>query len=280
MLGVSSESVDSDRGQTRRERLAQFLRARREALQPEDVGFPRSGRRRTPGLRREEVAVLANVGVSWYTWLEQGRNIEVSTVVVDAIAYALQLEGADFDYFYRLTGKVPVSQRSAGEDLRGSLERMLTWIQDIPAYAADRYWNVVATNTLAAAAFQTKVGSNCLKRYFTDEKYASHYPQSELAARMMVAQFRRQATAFPTDHRFELIAADLGQSSPEFRRLWQEHSVSQEPHVPTVFDHPLGQMSFETVVLTPTGGNDLTLFLYSPSPGSAWATRAILNALQ
>ncbi|WP_461515368.1 helix-turn-helix transcriptional regulator [Rathayibacter agropyri] len=279
MLEVSSESIDSNQGQPRRERLAQFLRARREALQPEDVGFPRSGRRRTPGLRREEVAILANVGVSWYTWLEQGRNIGVSTVVVNSIAEALRLDGADFDYFYHLTGKVPVSQRSAGEDLRGSFERMLAGIRDIPAYAADRYWNVVATNALAAVAFQTKVGSNCLKRYFTDEQYASHYPQRELAARMMVAHFRRQATAFPTDHRFELIAADLSESSSDFRRLWQEHSVGQEPHVPTVFDHPLGRMSFETVVLTPMGGNDLTLFLYSPSPASAWATRAVLEAL-
>lgn len=273
--------TEQGQGQGRRAWLGEFLRARREALQPEDVGLPRSGRRRTPGLRREEVAVLANVGVSWYTWLEQGRDIGVSTVVVDAIANALRLDGADLEYFYDLTGKVPASKRAAAEDLKGSLERMLASIQDMPAYAADRYWNVFATNELAAKTFQTQVGTNCLVRYFTDETYAAHYPHRDLASRMMVSQFRRQATAFATDPTFEAIAADLAERSPEFRRHWDEHSVGQEPHVATVFDHPLGRMSFETVVLTPAiGGDDLMLFLYSPSPSTAPTTIAILDQIR
>jgi len=265
----------------RRAWLGEFLRTRRDSLQPEDVGLPRSGRRRTPGLRREEVAVLANVGVSWYTWLEQGRDIGVSTVVVDAIANALRLEGADLEYFYELTGKVPASRRAAADGLRGGLERMLDGIQDIPAYAADRYWNVFATNELAAKTFETQVGTNCLVRYFTDESYASHYPHRDLAARMMVSQFRRQATAFATDPTFDRIATDLADRSPEFRQHWEHHSVGQEPHVDTVFDHPLGRMVFETVVLTPVvGGDDLMLFLYSPSPASAVATNAVLDQIR
>jgi len=278
---VTGFAAEAEQAQGRRAWLGEFLRARREALQPEDVGLPRSGRRRTPGLRREEVAVLANVGVSWYTWLEQGRDIGVSTVVVDAIANALRLDGADLEYFYELTGKVPASRRAAADDLKGSIERTLSSIQDMPAYAADRYWNVFATNELAAKTFQTQVGTNCLIRYFTDEEYAAHYPHRDLAARMMVSQFRRQATAFATDPTFESIATDLADRSTEFRRHWGQHSVGQEPHVATVFDHPLGRMSFETVVLTPTvGGDDLMLFLYSPSPATAPTTNAVLEQIR
>ncbi|MFJ4220054.1 helix-turn-helix transcriptional regulator [Curtobacterium luteum] len=278
---VKEQGTAAEQTPGRRAWLGDFLRARREALQPEDVGLPRSGRRRTPGLRREEVAVLANVGVSWYTWLEQGRDIGVSTVVVDAIADALRLDGADLECFYELTGKVPASRRAAADDLKGALERMLSSIQDMPAYAADRYWNVFATNELAAKTFQTQVGTNCLVRYFTDESYAAHYPHRDIASSMMVSQFRRQATAFPNDPVFESIASDLADRSPEFARHWRQHSVGQEPHVATVFDHPLGRMSFETVVLTPAvGGDDLMLFLYSPSPVSAASTLSILEQIR
>jgi transcriptional regulator with XRE-family HTH domain len=278
---LNVDATQVDRGLVKRARLADFLRARREILQPENVGLPRSGRRRTPGLRREEVAVLANVGVSWYTWLEQGRDIGVSTVVVNAIANALLLEGADREYFYSLLGKAPGSRRAADEQLRGSVERTLLEIVEIPAYAADRYWNVFATNELAAKAFQLQVGNNCIERFFTDEEYASHYPHRDLASRMMVSQFRRQATAFADDPMFDVIAKDLAERSPDFHRHWSLHAVDQEPHVDTVFEHAYGCMSFETVVLSPAvAGDDLMLFLYSPSPASADATRAVLNRIR
>lgn len=264
----------------RRNWLADFLRARRQSLHPEDVGLSSSGRRRTPGLRREEVAVLAHVGVSWYTWLEQGRDIGVSTVVVDAIAQALRLDGADLEYFYHLTGKVPASRRAAADDLKGTMERMLENITQIPAYVADRYWNVFATNALAAKTFNIQVGANCLERYFTDPEYASHYPHRDLAGRMMVAQFRRMSSSFPGDKTFEILASSIAEQSPEFRAQWERHSVGQEPHVDIVYDHALGRLTFESVVLTPVGGNDLMVFLYSPSPAAGNATRLALEQLR
>lgn len=139
---MASEAV-----RTRHEQLRDFLRGRRERLTPEDVGMSSVGRRRTPGLRREEVAVLAGVGVSWYTWLEQGRDITVSAEVLDAVARALLLNAAERGHLYLLAGlNPPPAGELGGGEVTPQVRQLLDAWEQRPALLRDRYWNVLACN--------------------------------------------------------------------------------------------------------------------------------------
>lgn len=257
------------RTDSRRMSLGQFLRARREQIQPSDVGLATIGRRRTPGLRREEVAALAHVGITWYTWLEQGRDIGVSTSVVDSIGEALRLEGADLQHFYELAGKQAPGHAASGTEVRSMLDRTLGGVSTSPAYVVDRYWNVVSANYLAEYIFEVRVGSNCLERFFTDPKVSARYPHRELAGQMMAAQFRRHAGVYSDDRTFGLVAEKIARISPDFRRYWDGYLVSANPHLDVVYDHhELGRLTFESVVLNPVDSDDLRVFLYHPKEGS------------
>lgn len=276
MPEVQKELGDQDPDSARRQRLGEFLRAKRAALQPEDVGLPTTSRRRTPGLRREEVAVLANVGVTWYTWLEQGRDISVSTSVLESVARTLLLEGAELEYAYRLAGKNAPERTSAAAHVKQTLMGVLNRFGEVPAYIADRHWNVLAVNDLSRYVFGLMPGSNCLVKFFTDEVYAARYPFRDTAARMMISQFRQRATAFPADSGFEQIASDLAAKSERFARLWQEHDLTADPHLEVAFDHHvLGRLTFDSVALTPIAGEDITVFLYLAHPRSDTAIRSI-----
>lgn len=265
-----------DPDEARRRRLGEFLRAKRASLKPETVGLPSTARRRTPGLRREEVAVLANVGVTWYTWLEQGRDISVSSSILDAIAGALHLEGAELDYVYTLTGKTPPERTSAGEQVKETVIEVLDRLGEVPGYVADRHWNVLAVNDLSNYLFGLTPGSNCLVKFFTDEVYAARYPFREQAGRMMVSQFRQRASDFSSDAEFERIAQDLADRSPEFAALWAAHDLTPDPHLEVAYDHAvLGRLTFDSVVLSPIAGEDVMVFLYLARPDSAEAIRSI-----
>lgn len=270
------ETGAQDPEAARRRRLGEFLRAKRASLQPHTVGLPSTGRRRTPGLRREEVAVLANVGVTWYTWLEQGRDITVSSSVLEAIAGALHLEGPELDYAYTLTGKTPPERTSVADRVKETVIGVLERFGEVPAYVADRHWNVLAVNGLGNYLFGLTPESNCLVKFFTDEVYAARYPFREQAGRMMVSQFRQRATAFPSDAGFEEIAQELAGRSPEFTALWAAHDLSPNPHLEVAYDHAvLGRLTFDSVVLSPIAGEDVMVFLYLARPDSADAIRSI-----
>lgn len=259
-----------DSAAVRRRWLGSFLRAKRESLKPSDVGLPSTGRRRTPGLRREEVAILASVGVTWYTWLEQGRDITVSTTILDSIASALHLEGQELEHLYTLAEKALPELNSANRRLTETLGRLLASIREVPAYIADRYWNVLAVNELGSYIFGLAPDSNCLVKFFTDEQYASRYPFREAAANMMVAQFRQHAASFPSDAAFQLLADELAQDSPEFAQIWKGHSMAQDPHLEVAYDHAaLGRLFFDSILLAPIDARDLMLFMYIARPGSA-----------
>lgn len=269
---ASAQPKNLDESESRRQSLALFLRARREQLRPADVGLPSSSRRRTPGLRREEVAVLANVGVTWYTWLEQGRDIGVSTSVVDAIGEALRLKGGDMDHLYELAGKHKPVRRTSAAEVRSTIGRVLESFPLSPAYAVDKYWNVVSTNPVAEYVFGISIGSNCLEEFFMNPEVTAHYPHRELAGRMMASQFRRQAGLYPGDGTFDMMAEQVAAVSEEFKKYWDSYLVGMEPHVDVVYDHrELGRLTLESVVLNPVDGDDLRVFLYLPKPGSGTA---------
>src|SRR5215475_5792615 len=144
---ATPHSLVADPDEIRRRELSAFLRSRRERLTPLQAGLPANGRRRTPGLRREEVAVLAGVGVSWYTWLEQGRDIKVSGDVLDAVARVLLLDDVERAHLYRLAGLNP-PPRSSAPSVAASpeLERLLAAWAPRPGYIRDRHWNFAAVN--------------------------------------------------------------------------------------------------------------------------------------
>jgi hypothetical protein len=214
--------------------------------------------------------VLANVGVTWYTWLEQGRDISVSPAVLDSIASSLALEGQELEHFYTLTGKSLPEKNTANGTVVETLTRLLSALGDVPAYVADRYWNVLAVNELSHYIFGLSPHSNCLVKFFTDATYASRYPFRDVAGQMMVAQFRQRAASFPSDPQFELLADELALESTTFAKLWAEHDMSQAPHVEVAYDHSsLGRLFFDSVLLSPIDAGDLMLFMYLARPESA-----------
>ncbi|MGI5338036.1 helix-turn-helix transcriptional regulator [Streptomyces sp. CA-181903] len=247
-------ATDTPSASGRRERLRGFLRSRRARLAPEDVGLPPAARRRTPGLRREEVALPAGVGVSWYTWLEQGRPINVSADVLDAIARALRLDEPEREHLYLLTGLNPpppvgVPRAQVTPELRRLIE---VW-SPRPAVLLDRYENIVAVNGAARAVFgYTDTDRNCLVAFFTNARYRALHTHWEAVAPGVVAAFRAAAARHPDDPAFDRIAEGLRAVSPEFDALWARHDVGVPGQVVKAVRHPeMGELFFDTTTLAP-----------------------------
>ena len=218
---------------TRRTELAAFLRAQRSRLVPADVGLPEgsaSGRRRTPGLRREEVAQLSGVGVTWYTWLEQGRDISASDQVIDALARALLLTGDQHRHLRELAG-LPAPEPPPPEgDLLPRLQLLVDTAAPSPASVYDSRFDYLVWNdpyarvrhdpgTLPAAR------RNMLWMMFTDPANRARMVRWESAARAVLSQFRAVVGRRPDDPRLAELVAALAEASPQFRAWWDEYPV-------------------------------------------------------
>ncbi|MGH3671815.1 MAG: helix-turn-helix transcriptional regulator, partial [Pseudonocardiaceae bacterium] len=251
----------------RRDELRDFLRTRRARLSPGDVGLPAVGRRRTPGLRREEVAVLAGVGVSWYTWLEQGRDIKVSEQVLDAIARTLQLDRHERGYLYRLAGLNPPSADAASVGINLELQWVLDGWLPRPAHILDRHWGFAATNVAAREMFGLSARDhNCLVSFFTDIRYRATCADWENAASLMIAQFRAESARHPDDAEYERLAGDLSMVSEEFARLWARHDVAEVSQGAKVFIHPhVGKLIFEYTSLPLPEHPGYRVILHNPT---------------
>ncbi|WP_327088212.1 helix-turn-helix transcriptional regulator [Nonomuraea sp. NBC_01738] len=255
----------------RRDELRDFLRSRRARLSPGDVGLPDAGRRRTPGLRREEVAVLAGVGVSWYTWLEQGRDIKVSGDVLDAIGRALLLDGAEREHLYLLSGlNPPRADGTPAVPVSDELQRVLDAWYPRPAYVRDRYWNFAAINEAARIVFgYGDTDHNCLVSYFTSDRYRARDLEWAEASAQVVARFRADAGRYPDDQEFGRIAADLAEVSAEFAELWARHDVRAEATAVKAIRHPeMGDLTFEAMALPLDEHPGHYLVLHNPLPGT------------
>jgi transcriptional regulator with XRE-family HTH domain len=265
------EDVVSTGGQARREQLRDFLRRRRAGLTPADVGLVAVGRRRTPGLRREEVAILAGVGVDWYTWLEQGRSINASPEVLDAISRALRLTEPERAHLYLLADlNPPRPGRAATAEVTPELRRLLDAWAPRPAVLTDRYRNLLAVND--PARFVLGYGDddhNCMITFFTSARYRAADPRWAAAAPAVVAAFRADAARFPDDPEFGRLVADLRAVSPEFAELWDRHDVAVPTQGVKAVDHPeVGELEFDVTPLAVSGGSDWCLELYNPRPGT------------
>jgi transcriptional regulator with XRE-family HTH domain len=251
----------------RREQLRDFLRSRRARLTPGDVGIPAVGKRRTPGLRREEVAVLAGVGVSWYTWLEQGRDINVSEEVLDAVARALRLDEAERAHLYRLAGlNAPHPNGVGGGEVTPELRNLLDAWAPRPAILRDRYWNILAVNDATRAVFGYDDGDhNCLVSFFTNARYRALHLHWASVAPVVVAAFRSDAAHFPDDPEFERMVSELRGRSPEFAELWARHDVGVPRQAVKAVRHPeAGDLLFDLTTLAVADRVGWYLELYNP----------------
>jgi transcriptional regulator with XRE-family HTH domain len=227
-----------------------------------------TGRRHTPGLRREEVAVLAGVSASWYTWLEQGRDIKVSDGVLDAVCNALRLDDTERAHLYRLAGaNPPQSETDAADQAEVSRLRLIVngWLP-APAFIVDRYWNVLAVNESAQSMLGLESGGqNYLAAFFADPAARLRYPDWEQMAARLVGQFRVQAARFPQDSRFDRMARRLCASDQAFAALWARHETCDTAMTSVRIRLP-GQDSvhYEHLILALLESSDLRLMLYVP----------------
>jgi predicted kinase/transcriptional regulator with XRE-family HTH domain len=215
-----------------RGQLADFLRTRRARLTPADVGLPgdsEPGRRRTPGLRREEVAELSGVGVTWYTWLEQGRKITASTQVVDALARALRLSTDEHRHLRELAG-LAAAPAVSGDDTRARLQRLVDAVAPNAASVYDVHfdylsWNEPYRRIRHDPAALPSRRRNLLWMMFTDAENRARMTTWDRAARALLSQFRAAAGRHPGDPRFAELTTALTEASPQFRDWWAQYPV-------------------------------------------------------
>ncbi|MCZ4121370.1 helix-turn-helix transcriptional regulator [Streptomyces sp. H39-S7] len=243
--------------------------ARRARISPAEAGLPDGGaRRRTPGLRREEVAVLAGVGVSWYQWLEQGREITVSPQVLDAVARVLKLNAAERRHLYGLAGLNPPLPEAVDTDFCEGLHRLIDAWMPFPAHVMDAYWNLVAYNDAAGLTFgYTKDDTNCLVAFFTSPLYRSRTNNRAELAATVVAQYRATASERPDDEGFRAVVEELAAGCPEFAGLWARGDAEASGQTQKEIVHPtVGSLHFESTHLRIPARPDLTIVLHNPLP--------------
>ena len=262
-----------------RDGLGQFLRLRREKLQPQEVGLISGGRRRTPGLRRDEVSLLANMSSDYYERLEQGRGPQPSPAMLGSISRALRLTMEERDHIYVLGGHQPPAPHiSLGYADPGLMAILDALARNTPAMITDDLSAVLAQNSLNTAllgplAHQTGRDANFTWRWFTDPAYATLYAENdrEKLSRAYVADLRVSATRRGTDATAAALVRDLLEVSAEFAGLWPRHEVATKTRTHKVLVHPtVGRLECECdVVLSPPSGQRLVLF--RPAPGSGTA---------
>lgn len=224
-----SDTLDHRLDRTRSE-LADFLRRRRESLSPLDVGLPAGKRRRTPGLRREEIAALAGVGLTWYTWLEQGRAIKVSTAFLDNVARVLKLDEVERRHLFVLAHQRPPAMAGrAWCELPPLVRRLLDDLTLRPSYVLNLRWDVIGWNAAADRLFgfgaREPAERNVLWMLFADDRLSSRIVEWAVQAPQVLASFRRDFAQAPEDESMVALVQALEQVSPSFRTLWNQHDV-------------------------------------------------------
>jgi transcriptional regulator with XRE-family HTH domain len=260
-------------GERRREELADFLRTKRASLQPEDVGLPDGGRRRTPGLRREEVALLAGVGATWYTWLEQGRDVRASLEVLEALSRALRLSAAERSHVILLgRGEQAGPCKAPAEEVSPTLRRLVENTGPGPVYLLGRRWDYLAWNSSFERVFSFEPGPESLSRnhvwlWFMDPSRRTLCSSDWAAsARLLVAKFRADSARNIGDPAFEDLISALEASSAEFRKLWKRHEVAGSGTGRKDLNHPVvGPLVFDHAVFNYGDLGEQRLVIYSPS---------------
>ncbi|TPN42557.1 helix-turn-helix transcriptional regulator [Mesorhizobium sp. B1-1-6] len=273
---------------SRRRELGAFLRSRRERLSPQAAGIACGARRRTPGLRREEVAMIAGVGTTWYTWLEQGRDVRPSVEVLAALCEALRLDAVEKRHLFILAGRQQPERRGATpEKVDGPLLHMLQSLVLQPAYVVGRRWDVLAWNPAAVAVFGDYGllegdARNIVHMVFTSPQHRRLLVDWEELARVVLASFRAESAKYVGDPDFDRLIALMMRSSPEFRDWWPRRDVARKLTGLKHVRHPTaGAMAFEHMRLSIDDGSDMRLVVYTPlaEQNSIAKLQSLLDAL-
>lgn len=264
--------------------LGTYLRERRARLDPAALGFA-GGRRRTPGLRREEVAQRADISTTWYSWLEQGRGGPPSAEVLDRIARALMLTDIEREHVFLLgLGRLPDVRYRPPGDVTPRLQRVLDAMEASPALIRTVSWDVVAWNA-AAAVMLTDYGAlppaerNILRLIFLDPRSRAMNIEWESVARFVVGVFRADVTRAGANASVEPLVDELRRSSPDFAAMWDDGDVSVFGEGVKHLRHPvLGEIAVEYSAFAIDGRPDLTMLIYTPtSKADAERIRALAS---
>jgi transcriptional regulator with XRE-family HTH domain len=254
-----------------RKELGAFLRARRSTLDRASFGLPPGGRGRAAGLRREEISYLSGVSVTWYTWLEQGRDINPSRQVLDAVATALRLTVAEHDYALTLAGFAPSrpGPHSAVATAPAHVQRFLDALDEHPAYALAPDWGIAGWNSAYEALYPNVAtvdpeDRNLLWLIFTDPAVRSLLDDWDDTSRRFLAEFRAEVGPRLGDTRYRDLVGRLMDASGEFRERWESHGVGGFESRERVFQHPtLGRLVFEHHQMRPSDQTDVQLVVYT-----------------
>jgi transcriptional regulator with XRE-family HTH domain len=270
MIGLMSNTAIASPAARRRE-AGDFLRSRRERLTPADVGLPNGFRRRTPGLRREEVAILADVGTTWYTWLEQGRDVRPSNELLSALAEALRLDPTERRHLFVLYDRrAPERPPPGPERVDEPLRRMLDSLTGQPAFVLGRRWDVLAWNRAAEVVYGPYGRlegdeRNMLHMVFADPDHRRLLVDWEAVARSSLAMFRADCARYAGDPDFERLVARLTRLNPEFARWWPQREVARPLGGQKRIDHPTaGRMLFEYSSFGVGDPPDMKLIVFTP----------------
>jgi transcriptional regulator with XRE-family HTH domain len=270
--------------EVRRDELASFLRSRRERISPEQVGLPVTGRRRTPGLRREEVAQLAGVGVTWYTWLEQGRDIHASEQVLNAIAATLKLDPYERIHLYTLAGQPEPPIERDCKAVNETILLMLRQLEPIPASVTNARFDILARNR----TYDRMVGGldrlpfedrNSMVQAFTSPSWRARIVDWDDNAPRIVAQFRAAMAQHVAESSWKCLVRRLRQESPDFERLWQQHEVRAPENFRKRYLSPeVGLLCFDYTQLWFGQRSEIKLTTYSPANEETWEKVRALQA--
>jgi transcriptional regulator with XRE-family HTH domain len=227
----------------RRRELGAFLRSRRERIAPEHVGLQRSRRRRTPGLRREEVAQLAGVGVTWYTWLEQGRDINASAQVLDAIARTLRFDAHERTHLFTLAGAADTTVADEVSTLEPAIQLLLDRLEPFPALVVNGRYDLLAYNRVWISSVPhvetlPLEDRNVLWLMFTDPHWRETIVDWDDTAARMVAQYRAAMAEHVAEPAWKGLIARLHRASPEFAEVWARHDVQPPENRVKHIKHP------------------------------------------
>ena len=255
----------------RRAELGKFLKARRAQLTPEDFGMPGGSRRRTPGLRREELASLAGIGVTWYTWLEQGREINVSMQVLDALARTLRLDSAEREHLYWLAEAAPLLACTARRTLPVEVREIIRSLDPLPALLTNSRFDILLWNDASEDLFWDWHEMPCIHRNIlwcciTEPGARAKFPQYEQEMPYLVARMRAAYARHVGDPEWEEDIRRLSGLSREFAGLWGRHEVAgPEPRTLTFVNPQAGPVTFTTTELEIAVLPEALLTVYTPA---------------